>query len=47
MPATDTDPRDRPDRYGDFETDDGGVAVVDREEPEAWLRSDATTEIRA
>lgn len=30
------------DRYGAFETAGGGVCVYDRENPQAWIRTDTT-----
>jgi hypothetical protein len=33
-------------KYGSFETADGQTALYDRDEPNAWLQSDATVPVR-
>lgn len=42
MTATIDGDADETERYGSFETADGGVVVYDRNRPEAWLQSDVS-----
>lgn len=44
-PTTDTPDGTTDERYGAFETGDGGLVVYDRDEPTAWIQSDYAVDV--